>query len=190
MSATIAAPLTRVRAARTTPSASTSTVRSAQPVHQDGRWVLAAPFRAHVVHLMNNAQVPWPAIAYQSGVPQATLRTLLFGRNGKARTKIAHHAASQLIALRPEDLRWMRVSQVSAGRAAARIRILRGRGIPWEQISAYLHLDVETCGAMARGERTSCSAMVDILAQAACESIGIHSWETGTGAASLATPQA
>ena len=140
-------------------------------------WVLAAPFRAHVTHLMETAQVPWPAVAYQAGVPLATMRTLLFGRGGKVRPRISKQSAQLLIELRMEDLRWMRVSQVSAERAGARIRLLRGRHISWEKISAFLSIDEATCQAIAHQERTSCSVLTDILAQSACEAAGFHPWE-------------
>ncbi len=140
-------------------------------------WVLAAPFRAHVTHLMAAAQVPWPVVAYQAGVPLATLRTLLFGRKGKPRQKIARQAAARLIELRPEDLAWMRLAQVGAGAAGTRIRLLRGHGLGWDRIADFLSLSRTDCQAIARGERTSCSAMVDILAQSACEDLDLHPWE-------------
>jgi len=136
-------------------------------------WVLAAPFRAHVSHLMETAQVPWQLIAYQAGVPLATLRTLLFGRHGKARTKITQSAAAQLIGLGSDDLRWMRHSQTSAETTGARIRLLRSHDISWPQIAELLSLDNDTCQAIARGERTSCSVMTDILAQSACDALGL-----------------
>ena len=140
-------------------------------------WVLAAPFRAHVTHLMETAQVPWPIVAYQAGVPLATLRTLLFGRHGKARIKITHQAATQLIDVRTEDLRWMRHSQISAERTGTRIRLLRSRHMSWEQIAEFLDIDISFCQSLARNERTCCSVMVDILAQSACETIGLSRWD-------------
>jgi len=141
-------------------------------------WVLAAPFRAHVAQLMEVAQVPWQVIAYRAGVPLATLRTLLFGRHGKVRTKITQESAEQLIGLGADDLAWMRQSQISAEKASTRIRLLRSRQIPWPQIAELLTLDKDTCQAIARGERTSCSVMVDILAQSACDSFGLDPWDT------------
>jgi len=141
-------------------------------------WVLAAPFRAHVSHLMETAQVPWQVIAYRAGVPLATLRTLLFGRHGKVRTKITSGAAAQLIELGTDDLTWMRRSQTSAEKAGTRIRLLRSRQIPWEQIADLLTLDKDTCQAIARGERTSCSVMIDILTQSACDAFGLEDWDS------------
>jgi len=140
-------------------------------------WVLAAPFRAHVSQLMESAQVPWQAIAFQSGVPLATLRTLLFGRHGKVRMKINQTAAAQLIGIGADDLAWMRRSQTSAENAGTRIRLLRSHQIPWLQIAELLTIDMGTCQDIARGERTSCSVMVDILAQSACDAFGLDPWE-------------
>jgi len=140
-------------------------------------WVLAAPFRAHVTHLMSSAQVPWPVVAYEAGISLATLRTLMFGRHGRLRSKIAYDAAIRLIELRPEDLRWLRVAQVNADQVGARIRVLRSAGAEWADIAKWLTIDVATCQAIARGERCSCSTMLDVLAQAACAVAGCLPWE-------------
>ena len=35
----------------------------------DERWVPAAPFRAHVTHVIAEARVPWPAFAIAADVP-------------------------------------------------------------------------------------------------------------------------
>jgi hypothetical protein len=128
-------------------------------------WVMATPFRAHVLHLMSTARVPWPIIAYQAGVPLATVHTLLYGRAGRTRPKISAEAARRLLEVRTTDLSWLRVAQVSAERAGARIRSARSHHVSWSHLADFLHLDEATCQAMARGERTSCSLMVDILAQ-------------------------
>ena len=140
-------------------------------------WVLAAPFRAHVSHLMEVTQVPWQVIAYRAGVPLATLRTLLFGRHGKVRTKIAQESAEHLIGLGADDFAWIRLSQTSAEKAGARIRLLRSHQVGWQQIAELLALDKDTCQAIARGERTSCSVMVDILTQSACDAFGLNLWD-------------
>jgi len=139
------------------------------------KWVLAAPFRAHVTHVMETAQVPWQVIAYQAGVPLATLRTLLFGRHGRVRAKITQQSAERLIRVGAQDLAWMRISQTSAEKTGTRIRLLRSRQISWQQIVELLDLDKDTCQAIAWGERTSCSVLVDILSQSACDTLGIDS---------------
>jgi len=126
---------------------------------------------------MNTAQVPWPVIAYQAGVPLAAVRTLIFGRGGKVRPRITHTFAARLIDVCVEDLRWMRTSQISAENTGMRIRLLRSLHIPWQEISAFLELDEETCQGIARGERTSCSVMVDVLALSACAAVGLAPWE-------------
>jgi hypothetical protein len=72
----------------------------------------------------------------------------------------------------------MRHSQTSAATTGARIRLLRSHEISWPQIAELLTLDNDTCQAIARGERTSCSVMTDILAQSACDSFGLDPWDT------------
>ena len=140
----------------------------------DNSWVLAAPFRAHVAHLMTTTHIPWPIIAYQANVPLATIRTLLFGRDGRARPKIIRSAARRILNLTAEDFRWVRVHQVSAAETGARIRRLRARGVGWEGLSGFLGIDVSTCQAIAHGQHEMCSVMVSALARAACELM--HAW--------------
>ncbi|MDR2929673.1 MAG: hypothetical protein LBV06_02015 [Propionibacteriaceae bacterium] len=160
------------------PTASTASPTPAATTTGQPNLVLAAPFRAHVTHLMQTAQVPWPAVAYQAGVPAATVRTLVLGRNGRLRSKIDYQWAVRLLELRTEDLSWMRRCHISAERSGARIRLLRGDGASWEVIGEALSLPVEDCQALARGERTSCSTLVDILAQSACQSHNLRlDWE-------------
>lgn len=141
-----------------------------------GRWVLAAPFRAHVLHLMNTAQVPWPVVAYQAGVPQNTVRTLLFGRDGRIRTKIGIEYATRLLSLNTEDLEWMRKAQTNAQATGPRLRLLRKYHVSWEDLATFMCLDVSTCICLANDQLASCSVMVDILAQAACEAMGFTVW--------------
>jgi len=156
----------------------TTVVRPTLPTQQgEDHWVLAGPFRAHVSHLVTTAQVPWPVVAHRAGVSLGTLRTLLFGRNGRMRPKIGTMAARRLLNLRMEDLRWMRGSQVSSERAGMRIRRLRGLNLSWEMIARYLTVDVLTCQELAHGERSSCSVMIDVLSQCACAEAGLPSWQ-------------
>ncbi|MDR0489094.1 MAG: hypothetical protein LBG99_06845 [Propionibacteriaceae bacterium] len=160
---------------------SRTTAVRAIPRHEvEDQWVPAAPFRAHVSHLVTTAQIPWPVVAHKAGVSLGTLRTLLYGRNGRVRPKISIIAARSLIELRMEDLRWMRGAQMSAEKAGMRIRRLRSLGITWEKIAHYLTVDVCACQELARGERTSCSVMVDVLSQCACSEAGLPSWQDFT----------
>ncbi|MCL1907632.1 MAG: hypothetical protein FWG08_06970 [Propionibacteriaceae bacterium] len=145
-------------------------------------WVIAAPFRAHVSHLIHNAEVPWPVIAYQAGVPQGVLRTLLFGRQGKLRPKIPQDVALRLVSLRPQDLVWMRVTQVRAERTGTRIRNLRTANKTWPDIAQFLHIDMESCRAIAHGQQSYVSVMVEVLAHCACGQVGLASWEDSPGA--------
>ena len=153
------------------------TTPTSGPNTTDQDWVPAGPFRAYALHLADAAAVPWPVVAYQAGLPVATLRTLIYGRNGKPRTKITRQTANQLLNLTTADLSYLRVNQVEASGAGARIRILRGRNTAWDRIARYLRLDIRTCQAIAKGHKTACSVMVDILAHTACEIIGLNPWE-------------
>ena len=149
------------------------------PTIDDDTWVIAAPFRAHVAHLMRATSLPWPVIAHQANVPLATIRTPLYGRGGRLRPKIIRSSARRLINLRAEDLTWVRVVQVSAEETGSRIRRLRAKGVNWSTLGGFLGLDVGTCQAIAQGRQQTCSAMVSILARVACELN--HAWASEDG---------
>ncbi len=122
-----------------------------QPTGPNTQWVLAAPFRAHVSHLIGNAQVPWPVVAYQAGVPRGALRTLLYGRHGKLRGKISHGVAQRLLDLRLADLSRLRATQTMAEPTSERIRLLRARGVTWERISQFSGLTPADCQRLGNG---------------------------------------
>ncbi len=148
-----------------------------QPTDANTRWVLAAPFRAHVSHLIGNAQVPWPVVAYQAGVPLGTLRTLLFGRHGRPRGKITHEVAQRLFDLRLSDLARLRVAQTRAEPTSERIRSLRDKGATWEQIGAFSGLTPADCQSLGNGTRPYCSVATEILVHTACEEFGLTPWK-------------
>ncbi len=105
-----------------------------------------------------------------------TLRTLLFGRQGRLRSKISHGTARRLFEVRLDDLARLRLSQTSAQSTGERLRRLRRWGVDWAQISAFIGLDQTDCQRLASGTPACCSVMTAILVQSACEHFGLESW--------------
>ncbi|MDR0959854.1 MAG: hypothetical protein LBM23_05785 [Propionibacteriaceae bacterium] len=138
-------------------------------IPSDGAWVVAAPFRSHVHHLMDAADVPWQVVAVAADVPPRAIRTLLFGRRGRARPKLQRLIAGRLFDLRAGELRALRREVVSAAPVAADLRLLRQAGLTWERLSEAVALDPFTCRRLANGQLGHCQAMTALLARAARE---------------------
>lgn len=144
----------------------------------DHTWVQAAPFRAHVRHLIDAAGVPWRVIAIAARVPAATVRTLLVGRDGRLRPRISRRSAECLMTVRVDDLQAARFTPVPAARTGRMLSALHQRGLGWEEMAAMLGSDAVTLSRIACGGRRTCPALLELLAQAACGAhhVAIGQW--------------
>ena len=61
-------------------------------------WVAPAPFKSHLTYLCEQTNLPWQVIAIAVGVPINVARTLLHGRQGRARKLYAPAAKTLLTA--------------------------------------------------------------------------------------------
>lgn len=134
----------------------------------DHAWVQAAPFRAHVRHLIDATGIPWRAVAIAARVPPASVRTLLAGREGRLRPRISRRTAECLMAVRVDDLREARFIPVPAARTGRMLSALRRQGLSWEELAAMLGTDAVTLARIAAGGRRTCPALLELLAEAAC----------------------
>ena len=62
----------------------------------DQYWLPAAPFRSLARHLMNSHGLGVEELAVQAGLPVAAVRTLIQGRGGRARPRVARFVAQGL----------------------------------------------------------------------------------------------
>ena len=93
----------------------------------DEPWVLAAPFRAHVLHSVEAAGIPWPAFAIETGIPVQAIRSLLFGRQGRPLKRLTPRLAARLLRVQPADLHGLHRTYVCADVTAHRLgALLRG----------------------------------------------------------------
>jgi hypothetical protein len=76
--------------------------RAAHPaVAVHGRWLAfadAGPVRAHVHDLMRGG-LSWQAVAHRAGLSRATVKTLIFGRNGAPVVRVRARTARLLLAV-------------------------------------------------------------------------------------------
>jgi hypothetical protein len=135
-------------------------------------WVVAAPFRYHVRHLVSTTGVPWQAIAVVAGLPQQQVRTLLYGRGGHLRPRLSPYAARRLLAVDESRLRRLQVRDLPVPVPAARARELLDDGLPLVELADWLHLDVHSTTRLAEGVG-QCSRVTDIMLRLACIEHGL-----------------
>jgi hypothetical protein len=133
----------------------------------EATWVPAAPFRAHVLHTIAEARVPWPAFAIAAGVPVPVIHTLLFGRNTRPLRRLAKGVAGKVLAVGVNDLTLLRVAHVGTDLAAARLRALLRSGVPAERVARWVDLTPDQLARLVDGRAATCARLTEALAVAA-----------------------
>ena len=135
-------------------------------------WVSAAPFRYHVHHLMAATGVPWQVIAVAADLPQQQVRTLLFGRGGRRRSRLSPYAARRLLALDVAQLRRLQVLDLPVHFVTDSARALLADGVSLSEIAAWLNLDLHSAKRVVAGVG-GCSQTMDIMLRLACVQRGL-----------------
>ncbi|MFT4294756.1 MAG: hypothetical protein QM582_05020 [Micropruina sp.] len=130
-------------------------------------WVDAAPFRAHVRHTIDDADVPWPAIAVAGGVSVNAVRGLLFGRAGRQQVRIEPRLAARLLQVDARQLITLRTARVPAGDTTERLRELLTAGFDPLRLARWCHLSPTELALLVDGDATSCTRLTEALADAA-----------------------
>ena len=130
-------------------------------------WVSAAPFRYHVQHLMASTGVPWQVIAVVADLPQQQERSLLYGRDGRRRSRLSPYAARRLLALDAAQLRRLQVREVPGHLVMDSVQRLLADGASLESIAEWLRLDLHSTRQLAIGAG-SCSRTADVMLHLAC----------------------
>jgi plasmid maintenance system antidote protein VapI len=137
-------------------------------------WVDAAPFRAHVAHLMAAEELSIGALAVLTGVQPKALARLIAGRDSGLPVvgKISQEMARQLLKVRGSDVRGLRCRSVAAEAVTRRLRILRQAGWSEPRLAAALGVDRRSLTALLDGNAPRCTALVALRAAAAVRTIG------------------
>ena len=131
----------------------------------DDLWVLAAPFRAHVRRLLEQTGLPWPVVALAVGLPPTLVRNLIFGRDGRHRSRLPAPAARRLLTLDAERLLGQSRVWVPAGPSAEIVAELLHGGCPPAALARYCRLsEPELIGLL---DASLCSGLTELLAGAA-----------------------
>lgn len=85
-----------------------------------GNWVEAAPFRAHLRHLMETTGRTWQEIAEVAKISRPDAHRLLYGRRGRAVRKVSPQTASRLFWLSRGQLVESAHSAWGSGESGAR----------------------------------------------------------------------
>ncbi|WP_114561187.1 hypothetical protein [Desertihabitans aurantiacus] len=135
----------------------------------DHRWVLAAPFRAHVKHLLTVAGLPWRALALHAGVEPGLVRALLRGRPGepgRALRRLPAEPAARLLALTPARLTALASRHVEAATTTRRLRRLHAQGLDTAELAHCLQLRPAEVVPLLDGSALFCTARTALLAAA------------------------
>ena len=86
----------------------------------DAGWVEAAPFRAHLKHLMSAGSLDVPEVAVVLGLSTRAVQHLLQGRAGRVPRRISPQTARRLLLVRADDVRGLRwcITPAAAARNA------------------------------------------------------------------------
>jgi hypothetical protein len=136
-------------------------------------WVDAAPFRAHVAHLMAAAELSIGTLALLAGVQPKALARLMARRDSGLPVvgKISQEMARQLLQVRASDVRGLRCRSVAAEAVTRRLRFLRQAGWSEPRLAAAIGVDRRSLTDLLDGNAPRCTALVALRASAAVRTI-------------------
>lgn len=139
-----------------------------------GPWVEAAPFRAHIRHLIGETGVAWRTLAVLADVPPQSVQHLLRGRKGRSVPRLHPLIAERLFHLTRTAVFDASVRQVHAGRSRALLGRLTARGCTMTEIARRTRLPECDLTAVAAGQRPVCSQLTAATLKAAAQALWDH----------------
>jgi hypothetical protein len=131
-----------------------------------GTWVEAAPFRAHLRHLMSVSGLGSSSLALLVGVSPRCAHRLLHGRDGRPLKRISPEVARKLLLLTPSDARAVQRCTVPASATVRHLRRLQQAGWSEPDLASALGLSHADLIALLTGVSSSCSQLVALRAAA------------------------
>ena len=139
-------------------------------IPQPAEWVSAAPFRAHLLRLIQTTGLPWRTIAVLAAVPSVTVDHLLHGRNGRRLTRLQPHLAARLLAMTPASVAEAEHCFQDSTEAGRLIQLLQQRGWTPDELSRRCGICAPMLEALLEQRVDSCTqlsvATLKALAQA------------------------
>ena len=128
-----------------------SRVRQAPRRRRDGSWVDAAPFRAHLKHLMAVGRLEVPEVAVVLGLSTRAVQHLLEGRGGRAVRRISPQTARRLLVVRADDVRGLRWCLTPSTAALASWHRLRASGWSAGEVASRVGFRLDELRALEHG---------------------------------------
>lgn len=131
-----------------------------------GTWVEAAPFRAHLRHLMSVSGLGSSSVALLAGISPRCAHRLLHGRDGRPLRRISPEVARKLLLLTPADARAVQRCTVPAGATVRHLRRLEQTGWSQAELAVAVGLSHAAVARLLSGASSSCSQLVALRAAA------------------------
>lgn len=136
-------------------------------------WVCAAPFRAHLRHLMSATGLPWRVIGLTADVRPEVLERLLCPGRGRTMRRISPLSAAALLSLTVGDLQALAWQRHPAEQVAAEIASLSAAGFDDRTLAGFLRLTTAQVSALRLGGRAWSTRLTWSLARAARAAHGL-----------------
>ncbi|GAB3623450.1 hypothetical protein GCM10027418_15330 [Mariniluteicoccus endophyticus] len=148
--------------------------RRDRPAEDRYDWVAAHPFRLHVRRLMASENLDHRVVAGLAGVPDNVVRTLVHGRDGRLRPRIARRDARALLSLDAGRLQMARTTSVPATRTSRAVAALLAEGAATADVARALSVSRTRVDALRRGRVTQVTILLEQEALALARAHGIH----------------
>lgn len=126
----------------------------------DGRWVDAAPFRAHLRHLMAVGRLEAPEVAVVLGLSTRAVQHLLEGRSGRPVRRISPSTARRLLVVGADDVRGLRWHLAPADAPRRSWQRLRAGGWSAEEVASRVGCSLDDLRSLEHG--THCNRLLAV----------------------------
>jgi hypothetical protein len=148
-----------------TPQVVTMGPRVSTRAGADG-WVEAAPFRAHLRHLMAVADLSATTVAVLVGISPRLAHRLLYGRGGRALRRINPDTARKLLRVTPAEARAVRRRRVPAQATVQHLHQLRDAGWTDGQLAQLVGVALPALDVLLADSNATCSQLGALRAAA------------------------
>jgi hypothetical protein len=135
-------------------------------------WVDAAPFRAHLQHLMATGPLTVAEVAVLAGISRPAAEHLLRGRSGRRLRRVSPETARLLLAVTPTRVRALRWSGMPADAALEQLSHLRAAGWSDQDLIDRTGLSRVELGDLTTGA-AQCTRLTTLRLQVAVEAAGL-----------------
>lgn len=130
------------------------------PLGKAASWVDAAPFRAHLRHVMAVGDMSVEVVAQLAGIGPRAARHLLHGRAGRPIRRINANTARRLLQVTSADARTAGRRLVSARATAERLRGLVAAGHTLAELAGQVEADPQMLRDLAERRRNVCTPLL------------------------------